>query len=173
MAPPRGQKDNYSALGVVCDVMGFCILSLLGVGIVTGLVLVPAWADLMLARHRRDCIRAEIAETEKLIAANDRLISALPQDRVLNERLAMSYLRELPENEVVVLDAGNPPSDPPGVVRPTKSPRPDPPSPRLIQLADKLSHRPTRLGLFAMATGLFIVAFCLFPPAWARGRSTK
>ncbi len=142
------------------------ILSGLGVCIVAALVLVPAWADLARAKHRRDCVRAEIKQTEKLIAANERLIKALPEDRVLNERLAMSYLRELPENEVVVLDPEAPASPPPGVVQPAEAMLPAPPSPRLMHMAARLSHRPTRIGLFAMATGLIIVAFCLFPPGW-------
>jgi len=130
--------------------------------ILAGAVLLPDYARLAAARYERNCQAANVADLQAIIDAQDRLIRALAEDHVLNQRLATNHLGLLPANEMVVIDEDLPSSLPPGVVVPHAAPRPEPPSAWLGCVADRLARPNKRRGVLLLAIGCLIAAMFLF-----------
>jgi len=149
---------------------GFFLLAGAAVASLAGAVLLPAWARLAEVRYELACLRAEIADAEAQIAANDRLITALPTDEVLARRLAMSQNLYWPRNEIVVVDPNAPPAETPDVVCGPRHPRPPRPAGLLIRAGKKLEKASKRRGLLLLAAAALAAALFGFAPAQeARG----
>lgn len=143
--------------------VGFVTLAGLALGLVSVVVLLPAYARMAYARYERDCEKAAVAELTATAAANERLLAALPNNPVLTKRLALSQGRLVPDNEVIVASPSAT-GAPPDVVTPVRLPRPSPPNGVLLAAAAKLQNPPTRRGLLLLAAGTLLVAVFLFAP---------
>jgi hypothetical protein len=143
--------------------LGFTVLAGLGLAIIAGLVLLPAYARMAFAGYERDCDKVAVAEMEATAAANAKLIADMPSSPVLTKRLAMSQGDLMPDNEVIVPPAGAV-RPPPDVVIPVRYPRPEPPAGWEIIAAGKIQHLSTRRGLLLLAIGSLMVAMFLFAP---------
>jgi len=130
--------------------------------ILAGAVLLPDCARLVRARYERDRQATNVADLQAIIEAQDRLIRALAEDRVLTQRLATNHLGLLPANEMVVIDEGLPSTLPPGVVVPQPARRPTPPSAWLGYVADQLAMPNKRRGVLLLVIGCMIAAMFLF-----------
>jgi len=132
-------------------------------------MLLPDYARMVHARNELARQQAANADLEGLIQANDRLIAALPESPVLTKRLAMNQFGLLPEDEMVLLSAGDPPA-PPGSALTSRHPRPPRPSGPLLDIARRLEKPRTRRGLLLLAAAAMLAALFLFP---ARDASDK
>lgn len=174
MALPRGinSKDKadsqtgwWSSLGRIA---GFLMVAAPAVLMVAAIVLLPPYARLARAQYDLSCARADLIDAETQVAANQRLIAALPVDEVLTKRLAVSQLPCRPANEIVVAGPGDgidiDITKPPDLVRPPRSRRPSPPPVWMATVSTKLSNPPTRRGLLLLALGAIITAVYMFAP---------
>jgi len=173
MVPGRSSKTanaprrpGKAAAQTVC----FAILAGGALAVLAAVVLLPAYARLSGARYELGCLKANLADAEALIAANQRLIEALPEDEILTKRLAMSQLGLWPVDEVIVIDPVA--AGPPALIRPTRHARPAPPAGRLTSLAGRLERLPARRGLFGLAAGAILAAMFLFAPSEKRRKNS-
>jgi len=169
MEPQPGARDSQAGepSGVLLAagrMVGFLLLVALALTIIAGVVLIPPYARLAGAQYELECLRAGIADAEGLVAANDRLIAALPHDEVLTMRLAMSQEPLAPSKEVVVRTPSAPPASPPDVIRPDRHPRPPPPAGWIFSANMKLKRTNTRRGLLLLAGAALVLALFLFAP---------
>lgn len=146
--------------------VGFTVLGSLSLAILAGVVLLPPYARLVEARYRRDCLQARIADRETLIAVNDRLIRALPQDDVMTRRLARSQSEWIPADEAVAIDLdpakrGFAPSQ---IVTVTPHRRPAEPDGWIVRTAAKLQVPARRVALLLLAGVYMLVALFLYAP---------
>ena len=161
------QASWWSSLGRGA---GFLTVAAPAVLVVVAVVLLPPYARLARAKYDLGCARADFIDAEKQIAANKRLITALPVDEVLTKRLAQNQLPCRPANEIVVAGPGVGAgtdvdvTKPPDLVRPPRSRRPSPPPAWMATFSAKLSKPPTRRGLLLLALGAIITAVYLFAP---------
>ena len=107
MAQQRGTRDNpnvspESLASVLGRAISFVLLAGVALAIVAGVALLPAYARLNQITAERD--RLDAANTHDLdrIDAQDHMIEALPEDRILAKRLAMRHFGAIPRNEHVV-----------------------------------------------------------------------
>jgi len=142
--------------------VGFVLLAGPAVAVLAAIVLLPAYARLARTLHERDCERARTARLEAIRVAQQRLIAALPHDKVLTARLAMQQEALWPANEIVVVDPNSPPPNPPGVILAESFPDPPAADGALIRWAGKLQRPSTRRGLFVLAAGALLAAMLLF-----------
>ncbi len=122
--------------------VGFIVLAALAMAIVTALVLMPAWANLVRAEYDLAVKRADIEHSRKIVAAGARLNNAIPHDRVVNERLVKGTVRQ-------------------GLIHTPPVEYPREPGGWRLGLADKLAQPKTRRGLsfvayVALAGGMFL-----------------
>jgi len=148
--------------------VGFCVLAGTSLAILAAVLLLPEYARLERTRYELAGWQAATADKEAQIAANERLKAALPDDRVLTKRLAISQHGLWPENEVVVATAAPTRRLPPGLVAPAPHPRPDRPSGWLMKVSERVSRPPLRRGLLLMAAVAMLAALFLFGPRHER-----
>jgi len=146
--------------------VGVAALAGMAVAILACVILLPAYAELDDAKYQRDCLAADIADAEKLVRTNERLIEELPNDPVLTFRVARSQFDLLPPNEVVVTDSDTPRPPAPLIDIPA-TPRPTPPQGTAYQAGKKLDSERLRRGLMLIAASAMLAAMFLFAP---RGR---
>lgn len=145
--------------------VGFFLLAGAAMALLAAVVLLPPWAGLAGARYDLARLQAEVADAEAQIAANERLIAALPHDEVLAKRLAMNQNLYWPRHEIVVVDPDAAPADPPDVVCPPRQARPPMPAGLLIRAAGRLRNTAKRRGMLILAAAALAAAMFLFPPA--------
>lgn len=168
--PQHGTRDNgnpNSGLGQFISATGqfiaFCLLVGVAMVVFGAVLLLPEYARLQHANHQLARQKATIADLESLIAGNDRLIQALPENAVLTKRLAMNELGLWPEDEVVVLNAEGPRAQSPASVITNTAPRPAVPVGWVMDAARRVAKPPTRRGLLLLAVVGLIAAVVLFP----------
>ena len=150
--------------------VGFTVMASAAVAVISTVVLLPPHAQLVRAQYQRDCLRARTKDLEALSDAHDRLIAALPTDRVLTMRLAISHEALRPRDGSPLRIPGAGPASPPGLVRAVRHPRPAPPSDWLMRLDAKFQRPATRRGLLLLAVGALVLALFLFAPPEKYGR---
>ncbi|MCK4275845.1 MAG: hypothetical protein KAX78_04985, partial [Phycisphaerae bacterium] len=146
-------------------ILGFAIPAGVAMAIVAVVVLTPPYARLAEARWRRTCLSVSATDGEALIAAQQRLIDAIPTDEVLTMRLAHDRLGLVPVNERAVATAAETPAPPPGIPSIQRHPRPDPPPLWVLRAARRLQRPPLRRGLMLLAGGMLVMAMLLSSPA--------
>ena len=146
--------------------VGFTVMGSLSLAILAGVVLLPPYARLTEARYQRDCLQARLADQQTLIAVNDRLIRALPQDDVMTRRLARSQSEWIPADEAVAidLDPARRRFAPSQIVTVTPHPRPAEPDGWVVQMAAKLQVPARRAALLLLAGVYMLVALFLYAP---------
>ena len=150
--------------------VGFLALAVPAVGLFAAMVLLPVWAQGAQAQYLAGCQLAEFKDCQAQIAANQRLLAALPADEVLTKRLAESQLPCVPENEVVIR-SGQPAM--PDLVRPDPHTRPDRPPQWMLRTADRLAKPSTRTGIALLSIMVLGAACFLFAPPGAYVQSTN
>ena len=165
---PGTRVNSTTAAATAGRAAGFVVLGGLAMSVVAAVVLVPAYARLRTARYQQDYIATANANTEALIAANDRLITALPLDRVLTMRLAMTQQGLWPRNEVVVIDPAGDAPRPVGAATIARQQQPAPPPPWLVRAGYKLETPSIRRSLLLLAMGIMLVAIYMFAPPMMR-----
>jgi len=154
--------------------LGFLTLAGIGLALLAIVVLLPAYASLVEARHELAAREASIERAEALIEANNKLLAALPNDETLTKRLVMSYGQFWPADEIVVTDPRQARPLPPDVVRmPAVAPPPAPPPRWLLSAREKLRRVQTRRALVLLATAALVTAFFVFSPPDKPPRSTR
>lgn len=169
MAPPCGTRaevedKSTNLLFAAGRMIGFTLLAGLAMLILAGLVLLPAYARWRQAEYQRDCLTVACRESEALVAAQERLIAALPEEEVLTKRLALSQGEVYAANEAVSASPRYPRRPPPDVIQPIHYPRPAPPNDWLIRASVKVNNAGTRRGLLLLAAGCLLTAMFLFAP---------
>ena len=169
MAPPRGRRANpplhpAGLLFAAGRMVGFTVMAAVAVAVVSSVVLLPAYAQWVRAQYERDCLLARTKDLEALSNAHERLIAALPTDRVLTMRLAISHEALRPAAGSRVPLPGADPATPPGLIRAVSHPRPAPPPDWLMHLDARLQRPATRRGLLLLAAGAVVVDMFVFAP---------
>jgi len=141
--------------------VGFLLPAAVAVGIMAMVVLLPPYARLQAARYERDCLLARQADAEALIAAQQRLIDALPRDVVLTKRLAQRRLGLRPNDEMIIPAWSAGAREPAPIPSIQTHPLPQPPPRRLMKLASRLGAPRLRRGLMLLAGGLLILSILL------------
>ena len=173
--PADAPADEMSPVG---RVLGFLLLAGAATASLAGVVLLPAYARTSDAVYDTACIRAEVADAEAQIAANQRLIDALTEgpgrkvDPVLVKRLAMNQSQFWPQYETVVLDPQAAVTAPPDIVTPPRTPRPPRPDNMFIRVADKFESPAKRRGILLLAAAALLAALFLFGPTDLQQRKT-
>ena len=145
--------------------VGFSLLAGMSLAVFAWVVLGPAYAEMSETRHQRDCIRADLDEAERWIAANARLIADLPSDEVMTKRLAESQLNWLPTDEYVVIDPAAKPA-PQRLVNVRPGHKPARPDGLAIRLGRKAANPTLRRVLLAIAAGFMLSAAVVFAPRY-------
>jgi len=138
--------------GSIVRGVGFAVLAGLAMAIIAPLVLLPAYANAIRAEHDLARKRAEVAHNRKIVAAGARLNSAIPHDRVINERLIKGTVRS-------------------GLLNIPNVNYPPKPNGWLLNVADRVSRPKTRRGLFFAACVSMAGAMFLFAPPAVRPAS--
>jgi len=166
-ASPPGQPEPLGS--ALARTLSFLLLAGLGLAVLAGAVLLPAYARLNRIIVERDRLAAANADDQDRIAAQERLIEAIPDDRILAKRLAMKHFGSLPRDEHVVAADDDLRAPPAGSVAIEPHPRPEPPDDWLTATATKITHSPTRLALVGVAVAA-LVASVFFTSAPRRRR---
>jgi hypothetical protein len=145
--------------------VGFLLLAVPALATIGAITLLPTYQSMMASLHQRDVRQAEIGTSQDFVVATEKMISRLPEDEDTTRRLVMLQQRLLPRNEVVMIDPGEKPAPPPGVIVPDRRAKPAAPSDMFLSMADKLKNPGTRRGLFLLAAGAMLAAMFLFAPA--------
>ena len=155
----RRQSGRLLAAG---RLLGFTTLAGLSLALMAAVILIPQVARHHRTRHRLAYLENCVADTQKQVRANERLIAALPDDEILTERLAMSQLGLLPTNELVYEGQRRRllrPIAP--IVKPTAQPQP-PANAWLMRAAKRIENPGKRRGLLIVAFGLMTLALFMF-----------
>jgi len=155
--------------------VGFLLLAGAATASLAGVVLLPAYARTIDAQHDTACLRAEIADAEAQLAAQQRLIDALTEgkiDPVLLRRLAMNQSQFWPRHETVVVDPAAPAASPPDRITPPRSPRPARPDNMFLRVAGKFQNPAKRRGILLLAAAALLAALLLFGPTELREGET-
>jgi len=153
-APPGGWER-------AARLIGFVVLAGASLALLAGTLLLPEYERARLADWQRARQQAVNDHLQAQIAANERLLAALPEDPVLAKRMAMNQLGLWPEREVVVLD-GQRPREVPGQAR-VDAPAPvPPPHDRLMDAAARLRRPHVRTAMLLLAAAAMTAAFLLF-----------
>ncbi len=173
MVPRPGTRDrtDHARAGggtaaAAARLGGFWALAVAAMGLFAAVVILPELARLREAEYQLARQQAVNADLRNLVAANDRLIAALPTDPVLTKRLAMNQLGLWPDNEFVLIDArptGGNRRPRPGVVALTPTPRPERPGGWVLNASRRVANPPTRRGLLLLAAVALLAAILLFP----------
>ena len=161
----RGRFTRRGSVSPARRILGFAVPAGVAMAIVAVVVLTPPYARLARARWQRACLSASETEGEALIAAQQRLIDAIPGDEVLTMRLAADRLGLVPANELVVAGAADSPPPRPGIPSIQRHPRPDPPPRWVLRAARRLQRPPLRRGLMLLAGAMLVMAMLLSSPA--------
>jgi hypothetical protein len=117
-------------------------------------VLLPAAMRVSEALYQPGHLRANVADTETLVATNERLIDAMGEDEVLATRVAKSHFNLLddllPPGEVVVVDAGAS-TEAAKLISIRRHPHPVKPASWFLKAGTRLEHPPIRRGLLLLA----------------------
>ncbi len=165
MAAQSGTKVNETGISRLARAVRFTAWVAAALGIFAGVLLLPAYAQLLTANYRRDCLDAELACAEKLIEAQDNLIAAGQTDVVLTQRLARSQLGLVPQTELVAIGPAGAKPRPPAVFSPQTPVYPPPPPGWIIAMGERLVRAPLRRGLMLLAAGALFAAMLLNTPS--------
>lgn len=132
--------------------------------ILAGVVLLPAYAELVHTDYQLRCLQAKLANAEAWTAVNERLIRDLPDDRVVIERLARSQFRWLPDNEQVMIDPKLDHSAAPRLVNVPAHPLPPRPRSAALTMATVVKNATTRNCLLLIAAAAMILSLLVFGP---------
>ena len=166
MARQPGTKDSTgtppeSLTSFLGRTLSFVLLAGVAIAIVAGVVLLPAYARLNHIAAERDGLDAANANDQARIDAQDRMIEALPADRVLAKRLAMRHFGAIPRTEHVVAATEDFRAPQPGTVAIAPAPQAEPVSNWMTATAQRIADERTRLILLALATGAGAAAVLL------------
>ncbi len=139
----------------------FVLLAGVAIAIVAGVVLLPAYARLNRVTAEHERLDAANADDQARIDAQDRLIEALPDDRVLAKRLAMRHFGAVPRTEHVVTATEDFRAPQPGTVAITPAPRPKPVANWMALTAQRIANDRIRLTLLALAAATAAAAVLL------------
>lgn len=170
MVPQHGIRDNgnpHDGFGQFISATGqfiaFCLLVGVAMVVFGAVVLLPEYAREQQAQYQLARQKATNADVQSLIAGNERLIQAVPENAVLAKRLAMNELGLWPEDEVVVLNPQGPRVQSPASVVTNTAPRPAVPAGWVMDAARRVAKPPTRRGLLLLAVVGLVAAVVLFP----------
>ena len=152
--------------------VGFTLLVALSLAIFACVVLGPPYAKMVETKCELDCLRAELDEAEAWIAANARLIEALPEDEVMTKRLARSQFHWLPADEYVVIDPAAAPA-PQRLVNVPSRPMPARRDSLALRLSQRLASRTLRHVLLLIAGGCMLASVLLFAPRFGTRPSDR
>ena len=143
--------------------LGFTTLAGLSLALMAAVILIPQVARHHRTRRRLAYLENYVADTQRQVWANERLIAALPDDEILTERLAMSQLGLLPTNELVYEGQRRrlPRPIAPIVKRTAQPPQP-PANAWLMRAAKRIENPGKRRGLLIVAFGLMTLALFMF-----------
>jgi len=156
----RRRRGGHAAARLV----GFLVLTGAALATIGGVVLLPAYAEMVQTEYQLRCLRADVAEAQAWIAVNERLIADLPYDPVITKRLAISQSGWLPDNELVVVPPGSGQTGPAPLVSVPRQPRPPQPSGTALRLAAGIDMPGARRYLFAAAGVAMLAAVLIFGP---------
>lgn len=129
--------------------------------IVAGMVLLPAYARVNQIIVEGDRLDAANADDLATIEALDRLIEAVPGDRVLAKRLAMRHFGSMPRSEYVVTATEDLRSPQAGSVSIDPAPRPKPVRNRMTAIAARIDPPDARVVLLTTAVAALVAAVVL------------
>lgn len=167
MAPLLGKRADRRPSGAagpspVARFVGFTALATMAIAALATVVLLPAYGSLAETQYQLDCLRADVADGENLVAANEKLIASLPDDDVVAKRLARSQSQWLPADEVVVIDPAG--DEPPPLVTIQRQPQPAAPAGIVTNLATNLQSSAAKVVMLVLAAGSMLAATILFTP---------
>ncbi len=170
-AHPRGKRASApaepTAVDAVARSVGFVVLAGASLATLAAVVLLPAWVRLTEAECERELLAARMADEQAIIAANERLLEALPEDVVLTRRLVMSDLNALPYHQQVFARPGER-TGPQPMVTIDPAPRPDPPEGWAMSAGRKLIRPSFRRGVFLLSVAGLTAAMIMFTPVKLR-----
>lgn len=150
--------------------LGFVLLAGPALLIIAGVVLLPAYARLLDARHERDSLQAKNDNDEVLTVAYQRLIDAIPNDQVLAKRLAMREFGFLPRNERPIPAGAHASPYDAGLVQTTGRESPADPNGWASRTAGRLQSPVSRTFLLLFAIVTLLAAMMLSDPSPRRCR---
>lgn len=161
---PRADRNPDALPAKAGRALGFAALATAGLCLVAGVVLVPAYARVQLARHALAVEKAKQADEQDRLIAQEHLL-ADKDDPVLLRRMVWTQMGLAPVGVQVEDDAPAQPDPPAGEVISARHPRPAPPDTLTVRLAHRLDERPgLRRGLFLLGVGSLLLAAVMFGP---------
>jgi hypothetical protein len=155
-------EKNDRALHVLGRLVGFSLLTGLGLGILAVVVLVPPYMQVLRARYDLDMEKATNADYQDRIAAGGLLIEDIEQiDEVAIRTLAGSVLGRRPVDP----ETSHVPRQQalaPEVIHIEPNPRPAPPPAWLGRIATRVGQPAVRRGLFVLSAVALLAATILF-----------
>lgn len=158
------KQPKVTARNRVVSFVAFVFLTLAAVALVGATMLVPAWANRLVALHEKELAAAYNADLHAQLAAGDRMIEALQTDPLLIERVAVSHNEFEPINQRMIIPEGIP-LPPPDTVYFRPAPRPARPPEWVLRAGQKLDRPKTRRGLLVLAGGILLTAGFMLSPA--------
>lgn len=172
MAQPLGERDNDVAdaygppigasLGKAARLAGFMLLAGTSLALFAAIMLPREYAIMLQADNERDRQAAIISDIKDQIAANKRLIEALPEDPVEAKRMAMNQFGYWPEKEIVVIDPALPKGGVPGQVIITPHVQPPLKQDWITQAAERVQRPGTKTLLSVLSISAMFAAIVLF-----------
>jgi hypothetical protein len=142
--------------------------------ILLAVVYLPDWAKCLELEYQRGVERANLTDTQELLAAYRRKIRTIETDAQLTKRLAQS-MHGMGSSGPAIDRALGLGTDvlAPGEISVTPAPRPEPPNSWLMGAARKVEDPPTRRGLLLLFAGAITAAVYLFDPGGRRKRKPR
>jgi hypothetical protein len=172
MALPPGQRDSDAAeacghplgasLGKTARLAGFILLAGTSLALLGAVMLPAEYVALLQADNERDRQAAILEDLKDQIAANKRLMDALPEDPVLAKRMMMNQFGYWPEKEIVVLDPAYASREVPGQVIIKPHDRPGVKENWITQAAARVQRPGTRTLLLILSGAAMFAAIVLF-----------
>jgi hypothetical protein len=164
-------EKNDRALHVLGRLVGFSLLTVLGLGILAVVVLLPPYMQVLRARYDLGMEKATNADYQDRIAAGQLLIEDIEQiDEVAIRTLAGSVLGRRPVDP----EASHVPrreSMAPEVIHIEPNARPAPPPAWLGRITARVRQPAVRRGLFVLSAVALLAATILFRTPATRGQS--
>ncbi len=155
-----GESDR--ALHSLGRLVGFSLLSALGLGILATVVLIPPYASLLQARYERDCNRALNQDYRDRIEANELFMQDIRQlDVVAIRTLESSVLGQDSLNPGRQLDPRRKEWIPPAANL-APNPRPEPVPAWITRLSLRVTRPNVRRGLVVLSAAALLAAVVLF-----------
>ena len=162
MAAQSGTKVNNNRLSRFAQAVISAVWATAALGIFAVALLLPPYAELLIANYQRDCLKAELVCAEQLIDAQENMIAFGESDEVLTQRLARSQLGLLPQTERVAIDPAEPRPAPPAVFSPQTPAYPPAPPDWIISMGERLMRAPLRRALMLLSAGALFAATLLY-----------